>query len=153
MNLYILVQYKTIVEIIIHFVLWKPLIMVKILMAWINTEVVSKYVLVCYIYSTSDSLYLIYNKGAWLLIESVRTRSITTPLYCKSDTDCHECCKWFVEWSNENCACWKSSGKFWAHGFEFHMQHNLKSNLKCRTSTFWSSHKKKRWNLSLKSRG
>jgi hypothetical protein len=33
------------------------------------------------------------------------------------------------------------------------MQHNLKSNLKCRTSTFWSSHKRKRWNLSLKSRG
>ena len=68
LNLYILVQYKTIVEIIIHFVIWKPLIMVKMLMAWINTEVVSKYVLVCYIYSTSDGLYLIYNKGAWLLI-------------------------------------------------------------------------------------
>ena len=107
---------------------------------------------ICYIYSTSDGLYLIYNKGAWLLIESVRTRSITTPLYCKSDTDCHECCKWFVEWSNENCASWKRSGKFWAHGFAFYMRHNLKSNLKCRTSTFWSSHKKKRWNLSLKSR-
>ena len=29
------------------------------------------------------------------------------------------------------------------------MRHNLKSNRKCRTSTFWSSHKKKRRNLSL----
>lgn len=37
---------------------------------------------ISYIYRTSDFLYLNYNRGAWLLIESDRTRLITSTLYC-----------------------------------------------------------------------
>ena len=57
---------------------------------------------ICYIYRTSDNLYLIYSEEAGQYSnESARTSlNIDTPLHCKSDTKCHVLCKWFVEWSN-----------------------------------------------------
>jgi hypothetical protein len=57
----------------------------------------------CYIYRTSDNLYLIYSEGACqYLNESARTRfELTRPFTVnQSDTKCHVFCKWFVEWSN-----------------------------------------------------
>jgi hypothetical protein len=52
---------------------------------------------ICYIYRTSDNLYLIYSEGACQYSNEIW---IDTPLHCKSDTKCHVFCKWFVEWSN-----------------------------------------------------